>query len=838
MPQPELVKLDWPVKGIVENAALIDQPELTTTDCLNVRAYDVLDRRNRGGQRTGISKYITGAVNGSNSIQGLGQVVLAFDATSLVPGDTIVTKDFTDTVAYPDAEDLDVADTDFDGFQAEFQSTTWTTSNRIRVFLDTGFPGTINTIAVPSASTATMQAHYTPSVTLGTGYIMRFTFYFDNLTGTATRQCGVFFRGDIPSRDFLYCGVNLASGTPMLELQSFDNGGSILNLVPAVDISSVITAGDTLYDVEIQVNGNVMKVLVAGSQFIDTTQSIYSSNTQFGIYMNDGVGRMTAWSVLQGATPSSLRTTRLVAISGGSIYLGTRNDGLSIPAGGSDAVANTGVVNVQDAFQRVYTFDGTSTGYRSVNPITNVASSWQTLVTSGSLPVGATGTQFNVTGVNASGKTVTVAEDLSFLVNTGDFIEWRSSTKETLGNRITSNDGAYTVVSRSGTGPTTITVNEVIPFGTISGTIGVGNVGCRFGALYNGRLVLAGLETDPQNWFMSASQDPNNWDYFPATSNAQQAIAGNNGIAGRVGDVVTALASYSDDIMIIGMANSLARMNGDPAAGGRIDTISTKVGIAGPEAWTFDTGQNLFFFWLNGLYRMGLNDFSPVLISQGRLDTTFNNINIASKRVVLLYDPEWQGVHIFITDDSAQVTPDLHYFWDERNDAFWVDQYPSAIGPTVVSRLNADNPEDNAVLLGGHDSFIRNFSDAALDDDGTVITSRCRFTPINKGDAIAVQRLEDVTLITDEQSGTTEYRCFAGHSVENAEANADANTARVRKTLRAGRNSTIRERVAQNAHILEIGQAGNGTPAVGATWAYEGGLCRVAVMDRIRGRRV
>ncbi len=839
MPTPELVSLDWPVKGIVENSALIDQPELTTTDCLNVRAYDAIDRRNRGGQRTGISKYITDAVNGSSQIQGLGSVTLAFDSTAVVASSTVLERNYND--ASIAIGELDVVDPNtWETYQGSngFSARSEGGNDSLQVRAASG--GMSRSMAKNSVGTASGgQAVYagTP-ITLGSKYIMNARAEIDS---TAVMQLMLLRIDSTPTNNNHFVLRISTSGASLRAELVRLNSGSLAFLTPDTGAFNFSPSGalDDPYDYSLQVSGNVFTLVADGAQRWTLTNTGHSTNTGFGFgaYEAGGTrGNLLNLSVQLAETPASLRSTELVAVSGGNIYGGTRSGGLTLQANGTGAVKSSGIVSIQDAFQKVYFFDGFASSYRVLDPKTNTVSAWQSSLTAGALPVGATGDRFTITGVNTGSSTFTVAEDVSAIFTTGVFMELRDGPKALLNKKTVSNDGSYTVLSSTGPGPTTITVNETIPLSDVGGSLGLGDVGCRFGALYNGRLVLAGLETDPQNWFMSASQDVNNWDYFPPTTNAQQAVAGNNGIAGRLGDVVTALATYSDDVMIIGGANSIARMNGDPAAGGRIDTISTKVGIAGPEAWTFDTGQKFYFFWINGLYVMDLNSFQPQLLSKGRLDNTFNNINIADKRVQLLYDPEWQGVHIFITDETQPSTADLHYFWDERNDAFWVDQYPAAQGPVVVHRFNADNPENNAVMLGGHDSFIRSFSSAAVDDDGTVISSRCRFTPLNRGQAIAVQRVDDVTILTDEQSGDVEYRMFSGHSVENAEANADAGTPRVRKTLRAGRNTAIRQRVAQNAHIIELAQAGNNS--VGATWAYEGGNAKLAILDRIRGRRV
>lgn len=67
----------------------------------------------------------------------------------------------------------------------------------------------------------------------------------------------------------------------------------------------------------------------------------------------------------------------------------------------------------------------------------------------------------NITAVNTTGETFTVAEDKSSLAS-GDVILVAGST---------GNDGYYTVASTSGTGPTVITVNEDVTDATADGTI-------------------------------------------------------------------------------------------------------------------------------------------------------------------------------------------------------------------------------------------------------------------------------------------------------------------------------------------------------------------------------
>src|SRR5207244_7088633 len=104
--------------------------------------------------------------------------------------------------------------------------------------------------------------------------------------------------------------------------------------------------------------------------------------------------------------------------------------------------------------------------------------------------------------------------------------------------------------------------------------------GGRLLCTWRGRLVVSGVNTDPQNWFMSKQLDPTNWDYSPAVITESQAVAGNNSLAGYVGDVINTMIPWSDDVLIFGGNQSLFQMTGDPMAGGRIDRISDTVGLA------------------------------------------------------------------------------------------------------------------------------------------------------------------------------------------------------------------------------------------------------------------
>ncbi|MFP3386030.1 hypothetical protein, partial [Tritonibacter sp. SIMBA_163] len=79
-PAKSPIPLPFPVQGIDENSPYGVQPPTTTPDALNVRSYDALERRNRGGQRTGIGRWsATRPSGGSSQIQLLDTIIESID---------------------------------------------------------------------------------------------------------------------------------------------------------------------------------------------------------------------------------------------------------------------------------------------------------------------------------------------------------------------------------------------------------------------------------------------------------------------------------------------------------------------------------------------------------------------------------------------------------------------------------------------------------------------------------------------------------------------------------------------------------------------------------------
>lgn len=82
MRQRQNIQVSFPLGGINESKAKKAQPEGTTADALNVRAFDITSGRSRGAQRSGLSKYTTDVVVSNKRVQDINHSVVTTTAAS------------------------------------------------------------------------------------------------------------------------------------------------------------------------------------------------------------------------------------------------------------------------------------------------------------------------------------------------------------------------------------------------------------------------------------------------------------------------------------------------------------------------------------------------------------------------------------------------------------------------------------------------------------------------------------------------------------------------------------------------------------------------------------
>ena len=239
------------------------------------------------------------------------------------------------------------------------------------------------------------------------------------------------------------------------------------------------------------------------------------------------------------------------------------------------------------------------------------------------------------------------------------------------------------------------------------------------GCLYRGRMVLSGTPFNPHQWYMSRQGNPFDWNYVSADS--QSPIAGNNADVGKVGDVILALIPRKDDYLIIGCANSMWLIRGDPAEGGSLDPITLSTGIFGPKSYCWDAEDNLYWFGAGGIYKLnvttegwqveGLTARSiPKLIDDETIDPS-------QHRITMGYDRSRYGILVSIT--TVATNANSNYWLDLRTGGIFPESYPANCALACQMFYNADDDAYRKLLIGCADGYIRFFDDAAkVDDNG------------------------------------------------------------------------------------------------------------------------
>ena len=227
---------------------------------------------------------------------------------------------------------------------------------------------------------------------------------------------------------------------------------------------------------------------------------------------------------------------------------------------------------------------------------------------------------------------------------------------------------------------------------------------------WRGRLVIARTVEDPYNWYMSAIGDPEDWNFFPPLPTAIQATAGNASSAGKASDIINTLIPYSDDLLLIGGDRSIARMTGDPMAGGQIDIISQSIGMMYGDSHTRDPDGNIYFVSTDAcVYAMSPGG-QMQKISNNFVETDYlRHLDDSLFRVRLAWNHKDDGLHIFfvptvrLLDGDAEPLSFKALFWERKNNAWWPDQFDDQRTPYAALSINGDKPNDRELLLAAID---------------------------------------------------------------------------------------------------------------------------------------
>ena len=353
---------------------------------------------------------------------------------------------------------------------------------------------------------------------------------------------------------------------------------------------------------------------------------------------------------------------------------------------------------------------------------------------------------------------------------------------------------------------------------------------------WRGRTVVSGLFLEPQNIFFSSVGDPTNWDYAPENPTATQAIALNLANMGLIGDTVTSLCPYTDDVLIVFGDHSINLLRGDPLDGGRRDLVTDTIGAVWGKPWCMDPYGTVYFFSNKmGVYTL-VPGQKPLRISQS-IDNLLSRINTGTHGITMVWDDAHQGCHLFITllEEVAETT---HYWFDWRTQAWWQVKFGNKDhNPLCTCILDGNEPEDRVVLTGGWDGYVRAMSLDAAEDDGEAIESEVVIGPILTAmfDEVMWGEMQAV-LGTD--SGEVGYELYSGATAELALAALEARTEPTATGTWSGsngedgeyggRNVTELVKSAAHAHYLRLFST--------EQWAFEALRVKIGARGQVRRR--
>jgi len=361
------------------------------------------------------------------------------------------------------------------------------------------------------------------------------------------------------------------------------------------------------------------------------------------------------------------------------------------------------------------------------------------------------------------------------------------------------------------------------------------------GCAWNGRAVVAGNEDDPNQWYMSRQGNP--WDFNYIANDQQAPISGEDAEPGKAGDPLIAVIPYSRDYLVLGGANSIWYMAGNPAAHGSLLVLSDIGGVLDSQAWCKDKSGNLYMLTTVGLLRIPTGFGPPenlleTIYPDFLTDFDFDN---SLHRIVMGFDKSRNGIEIVKT--TLATGANSCWWFDLRTGGLFPENYPEECGTYCLFDYAATDATYSGFLYGCKDGYIRLPKDSAKDDDvgpsDEAIDSHVTFGPLKLGKENqegVVTSIVGITAgggsdgtITDSNALT--YSVWSALSADNIVEKLAANTTpNAAGTIAApGRNRGARKRKPIRGLYAGI-RIGNDTAA--QTW----GLEKLVVESRRKGR--
>lgn len=377
----------------------------------------------------------------------------------------------------------------------------------------------------------------------------------------------------------------------------------------------------------------------------------------------------------------------------------------------------------------------------------------------------------------------------------------------------------------SGVGPVTCTYTirvgvrlldtETPTLSLLTPTGGFIPVGTDAVAVYRDRLVWAIGRT----WYMSRQGDPGDYDYGADPEDPARAIAGNASDAGQPADPIIAMVSVGFDYLAIFAENSIWIMRGDPGYGGQLYNLSRTAGCVSNKAWCYGESTDIFFLAKDGLYYMPEGGGAPEPLSSLKIPRELRGIDRDNFYVTLAYEPNDDGVLIFITPRTGE--RGSHWWFDIDTKSFWPIEFANNSHQPIDALTFGGAPTRiRRAVLASFDGFIREWN--GTDDDGVAIVSHIVLGPFGiatQGDFDAI--LTELVGVLSVSSGNVTIKVYAGNDAESVSDDAHTDTGSLFSATVSNRRSfTIRPRVRGLYVCFRLESS--------SQWSFEGLLAKVA----------
>lgn len=339
---------------------------------------------------------------------------------------------------------------------------------------------------------------------------------------------------------------------------------------------------------------------------------------------------------------------------------------------------------------------------------------------------------------------------------------------------------------------------------------GLGHVpgGQKIIARWRDRLILAGGDTAPHVWYMSAIGRPNDWLF--ADTDPSGAIAGIASRAGTTSEPITAIVPHRDLCLYIATEHSLWIMLGDPSAGGTLELLSDQIGILDKHAWTFTADFELVFLSHDGIYVIvqpcGVQP--PQSVSREKLPAELLKITRENFYINLVWDQLHRGIHIYVIPKGKGVA--RWWFLDWTNKAFWPMQYPEDFQPATAVEGQIHHAKFDGIRFGSIDGRIRTWSGYFYGDGTSPITARLSYGPFNlAGDDVMEGLVTSVQVTMAEmEDSQARLKVFAEATPEALEKSQPRYEAQLEASPQDGLQARTYPRVRGGAAALAVQHQG------------------------------